>query len=295
MSNWIVKAKDKGAAACNIVKSVGPFMISQSEKMSEAFARHKGRLASVEVAKELLIDEGKILNKARGELLERYAQADAVEKIRIRGDLEDISGYQQQLNVSEKALGYFPQAQDTQGHEESTREIADHWMDSFSELAKRRNEKWREELLSKALAFEAAEPGSITTKVLWFVGTMEERTFHAVSSLLDLCCIINKEHFIPAVSGHHKLNEVVPDCPLREKIELGELLLILDDSGVVTDFSKTVLYIETCESFSASYLKTSYRLKRVGEKDKMEIKGIGLTTLGESIARLHSQRYNELG
>ena len=107
MSNWIVKAKDKGAAACNIVKSVGPFMISQSEKMSEAFARHKGRLASVEVAKELLIDEGKILNKARGELLERYAQADAVEKIRIRGDLEDICGYQQQLTYVKPSVRYL--------------------------------------------------------------------------------------------------------------------------------------------------------------------------------------------
>jgi len=38
-------------AAWNIARAVGPFLISQSDTASEAYARHKKRLAEVEVWK----------------------------------------------------------------------------------------------------------------------------------------------------------------------------------------------------------------------------------------------------
>jgi Protein of unknown function (DUF2806) len=60
--------------------------------------------------------------------------------------------------------------------------ISDHWIDKFNQLARSKNEEWRQDLLSRALAAEAANPGSISPRALWLIGTLEEDKFQAFSA-----------------------------------------------------------------------------------------------------------------
>lgn len=292
MINSLAKIADKGKSAWNIVKSVGPLLISQSDKASKALAIHKGRLASVQIGKEIILDEAKMLNQVRKQLLLKYTESDLSEKIRIKKDLESLESSLRQLTITHKALLYLPEGNEQTQTDRPTKQISPHWMDKFNELARARNEPWRKELLARALATEASNPGSVTPRALWLIGTLEEKLFNAFASLLDLSSNIGGNLMIPRVrSGIDK--KPIPNCPFGNDIEIGNLIYMLEDIGVVADPLSTERTFAKHDEFTACYFSKRYLI--TCKEQNLNIRGIIPTGLGNAIARFYEQKYNKLG
>src|SRR5690242_14085718 len=104
MSNWLAKTTDAAKATLGIIKAVGPFLISQSDKMSEAYKRHLERLAVVEAGKELLQAECNSYIEVRAQLLKRLMKANPEERIQIKSNLSEIEASLRQLKITGIAL-----------------------------------------------------------------------------------------------------------------------------------------------------------------------------------------------
>lgn len=292
MTNWISKTVSTGKTAFNIVKSIGPFLISQSEIASDSYVKHQAKLASVEIGKELIIDEAKTLNEVRKQLLTKFTESDAEDRIKIKKDIEYIEGNLRQLNLGQKALSYLPPPNDEHPEDQTTSEITPHWMDKFNELARMRNEPWREELLARALATEASSPGTVMPRVLWLIGTLEEHLFHAFASLLDIASNIGGGLMIPKVSGDIA-NKPIPNCILGEEIQIGNLVYMLGDIGVLADSLTTKKTLRKGTKFIVRYFEHVYLIE-CKEQD-LQVGGNIPTGIGNSIASFYEQKFNELG
>ncbi len=292
MGNWLVKAGNVARTSWNIVKSVGPILIAQSKKGTDAYVELKGKMAGIEAAKELMMDEGKMLIEVRKGLLEKYTEADGSERLRINRDLEYILRRSRELNIKAKAISYLSEAEKVKERAEGAEDISEHWMDKFNELAKARNEDWRGELLAKMLATEAAAPGSVTTRSLWLIGTLEEKLFDAFASILDVSSRIGVHLIIPK-GRSEVLGRVVPSCALGENIEVGKLLYMLEETGLVADIDKARLTFTAQALFAAHYFRNEYKVRCKGEP--LEVKGVVLTETGDSITRFYERKYNKLG
>ena len=100
--NWLEKAGKLYGGGSNILRSVGPWLISQSERSSEAYARHKMRLSTVELSKQVIGEEISNYLSVQKKLLERWADAAPDERIRIRQDLREIEATLHQFQVAQK-------------------------------------------------------------------------------------------------------------------------------------------------------------------------------------------------
>ncbi|MGA9163816.1 MAG: DUF2806 domain-containing protein [Thiobacillus sp.] len=290
MNNNLPSVPNIARAAWGIVKAIGPFLISQTEKGSEAYAQHQMRLAHVEVCKELMLGEIHTLNEVRRKLIEKYYDAPEDERFRIKRDLQDIEKDTRRLGVYQKALEYLPAEDEASTDNNATGTISPSWMDRFNEVAQLQNEAWRQELLSKALAREAQNPGSISPRALWFIGTVDDQVFHAFASLIDVSSIILGRYMIPNHTGYY--GRVLPDCVLGEDFELGNITFLLNDLGVIGDLLTSQRKIPAASMFLMSYGQQHYTLKA---KQEMRVSGIVLTPLGEIIASLYEPKPNELG
>jgi hypothetical protein len=292
MNNWLVKTKDKGKSALNVIKSAGPFLISQAEEASEAYIRQKAKSATVDIGKELILDEAKMLNEVRKELLLRHSESDPGDRLRIKRDLEYIEHSLRQLKIGQKALSYLDESTEERQSDEPIEEISPHWMDKFNELARARNEDWREELLAKALAKEAAAPGSVSPRVLWIIGTLEEEIFHTFACFLDLCSFLATGLMIPR-AREDIMKKPIPNCPVGANTQIGNITYMLEDIGVLADPISTAKTIQKQTKFFAHYFKNNYLITC---KDKpLQIFGDIPTGIGEAIADFYERKYNELG
>jgi len=171
MNNKLAKISESGKSVLRICKAIGPLVISQTEKASELFAKHQFRLAKVDVAKEFMLKEVESLSRVRGILREKYyASNDDEERIRLRRDIEETECEIRRLDIVSNALDFLP---DQQIDEKSSdlefladQQITPHWMDKFNEYARANNEDWRKNLLTRALAMEAENPGFIGPRAL---------------------------------------------------------------------------------------------------------------------------------
>ena len=193
MSNLILYALDKLQTVKNLLKTVGPFLISQSDSASETLARHKMRIGEVEISNQLLLQEVNTLSEIKKDLLKEYIKAEPVNRLRIKRDIEEIDASLRELNIKSKALEYIdatPQIEQKSipnpQSQQNEPEITEHWMDRFNDLARSHNEPWRENLLAKALAAESMKPGTVSPRALWILGTLEESKFNDFAMLLDL-------------------------------------------------------------------------------------------------------------
>jgi len=132
----------------------------------------------VEVLRDLLKSEIETRSAIRRTLLEKFIAAPDEERVRIERDLEYVDGVTRQLNVVAKSLSYGSTGESPpEKTREKPKQVEDHWIDRFNELARKRNEEWRSELLARALAEEAANPGSVSPRALWLIGSMGAPTF----------------------------------------------------------------------------------------------------------------------
>lgn len=286
-------AKGIGKTMLNMVKACGPLLVSQSETLSKEFAKHKGRLASIEVMKEVIINEAKILQSTKEELLKRYIDSDPVERIRIKRDIKEIDESYRTLNIEQQSIKYLSNTDDSEQHEiECGDEVSYSWLDRFNELAKLRHEPWREDLLARALAKELESPGSVSPRVLWLIGTLEEDLFNAFSLLLDIASTIGSSLMIPS-GKKNAVTYIVPKCYLGENIIVGQLIFMLQDVGLVADITTTTRRID-----KGGVVTTRYRDEEVlikNEEFDIMVQGVIFSKLGSSIASFYETKENDLG
>jgi hypothetical protein len=285
--------------ALRILKGVGPFLISQSHTLSEAFARHKLLISSVEVVKESALKQAENISCIEKKLLEKYIDADESEKFRIKTDLHNINKEMRLLNVCRLAVGYLHEPEPEKevkslGDQDTVDDngISLHWMDKFSELAKSHNEEWRQNLLARALAKEAESPNSISIRALWLIGTLDEVSFQAFSTILNLCTKIDSQPMVPSCSGTNLLQIDVPDCILGENIHIGNLTFLLNDSGLIGDLMSSQRNIEADMEYEFAYGNNKYNIT---SKKKFKMQGIIFTRIGRCIAKLYDTQISDVG
>ena len=293
MSGLIKKTKDAWASAKSIVSSIGPFLISQTENTSNAYARHQLKMANVEAAKTLLLEEAKSIASVRDSLRQKFVDADPEERIRIRRDLLDSESEIRQLHVAAGAMAYLPDFssstdQNAEGEsEEESEPIPDHWMDRFNQYARQNNEPWRQDLLSRALAMQAASPDSVTPRALWTIGTLEKPKFDAFSAILDISSFTNNSFIIPGRPNSEK----IPACDLGANVMLGAILFSLSDTGLMADDSSQ-MQVPAGGTFVIAYRESGYIIK---PKNQMNVNGVMPSETGRSIARFYNTRNNDFG
>lgn len=299
MNNLPEEIKKYGLHIFNFSKAIGPFILSQSEKASEAFAKHNARLASVEIMKEVIINEAKVLQSIKEELLKRRINADDLERIRIKRDLREIDESLRTLNIGQKALSYLPKPSEGQNiptNNSSKSEISDSWLDRFNELAKLSNESWREDLLARALAKEANSPGRVSPRALWLIGTLEEKLFHAFATLFDISVSINEEVLIIPEAESPLLELIVPDCDriFGKNLNIGELVFLLGDTGLIANIL-SVEPIHKGEKIIVQYDTEKFEILCRVESPEQYLDGVLYTGLGNTIAAFYKARPNKLG
>ena len=298
MNGIIKKTKDSYEAAKSIVVSVGPYLLAQSEKTSDAYARHKIKMANVDATKLLMIEEAKSIAKARDTLREKYIEATPEERIRIRRDLHDIECDIRQMQIATTAIEYLPEfsphtnepTNDSASAEDPEIEpVPDHWMDRFNSYARKSNEPWRSELLSRALALQATNPDAVTLRALWTIGTLEKSKFDAFSAILDISSSIHDSIFIP---GTRVFSLKIPKCDLGVNVSLGSIAFELGDTGLLAD-TDSQLTIPKDGLASIRYRNTGYHIKN--KTGPIKITGMMPSETGASIARFYQTRDNPFG
>lgn len=277
-------------AAWGIVKAIGPFVLSQSAKASEAYAEHQMRLVQVEACKELMIGEIRTLTDVRRKLIERYYETSDEERFRTKRDIGDLDKEMRRLGVYQKALEYLPREAEGEPTETPAKEISSSWQDRFDELARLQNEAWRHELLSRAMAREAQNPGTISPRALWFIGTVDDHIFHAFASLIDVCSVVLGRYMIPNHGSYYE--RVIPNCALGDHFRLGNVTFLLNDLGLMGDLLTSQKEIPADGMFQVAY-GSKYGILKT--KQKLQVSGIILTPLGDSIASLYEPKQNDLG
>ena len=227
-------------------------------------------------------------------LLNAFTTASSEERIEIEQKLEWLDGVTRQLNVSLKALPYAKKEPTLEPDHEQTA-IEDHWIDRFNEVARKRNEKWRMELLARVLAKETSEPGSVSARLLWLIGVLEEEAFVAFSALLNVCVwfasVPDPGPFVPD-SQIDAFNQ-----PTEKKIRdhyatVGELHTALADTGLICDMFSSRKTIRRGAEFLIRHGDHGFRI--ILNTD-ICISGVLLSTLGHTLARFHDPIWTASG
>lgn len=282
----------KARALWRIVKAAGPLLISQSEKLSEAQAKHQLRLAQVDAIKEMMMGEARTISDVRDSMIKRYVAASPEERVRLRLEMEHVERELRQLGVYAKALDYVPENASKSQADASLDAPKEFniWLDAFNAFAQKQNEPWRADLLARALAIESDKPGSIDQRALWFIGTLNESTFHAVADLLNCSMKLGGWFMLPNHSEF--IGEAIPDCSISTKTKLGNILFMLQDLGLFGDLLTSQRTVQKDAIFSASY--GAEKLLLVSHVD-LVVGGVILTALGAAVAKLYEPQPNALG
>lgn len=242
-----------------------------------------------------MLKEVESLSEVRNNLRNKFYDADAEERIRLKRDIDETEREIRRLNIVSSALEQLPPPQSNEDTSEDKTEIekpniTPHWMDKFDEYARANNEEWRKQLLTKALAIEAQNPGTIGPRALWVIGTIDDYLFHAYTSLLDVSTNVGGRFVIP---NHQQFNEnPIPNCTLGSDQAIGNLVFALSDLGLIGDTLSSQRSIPENAQFITSYGKNVTLIKT---KKKLIIKGVLPTVLGETLAKLYTPVPNDLG
>lgn len=280
-------------AVHNIGKAIGPFLISQSERASKEYVKHRGRLASVDVMKEVLIAENKMLLTCKETLVKKYIDSDDMERIRIARDIQEIDERVRSLKINVQALEYLPDdSQDQSDSGDDVPEIQLSWLDRFHEFTKLNNEPWREDLLARALAREASMPGTVSPRALWIIGTLEEELFNIFAALLDISPMIGRTPVIPNTEMP-AINIVIPKCRLGNNLRVGDLLFRLSETGLISDIQASTKIFRKGKTCRAEYGEARNLVRCVGSD--LVIFGVIYTNTGDVIASFYDRQPNDVG
>lgn len=295
MANNLPSVPEKAKALWRIVKAAGPLLIAQSARLSEAYAQHNLRLAEVEAIKELMIGEANIITEVRKKLIDKYLDASPEDRLRLRQDIAMAEKDLRQLGIYHKAIEHLPENQNTTGSastEESLNPTPEYkaWQDAFNDYARKQNEPWRVELLARALALESQTPGSIGQRALWFIGTIDDREFHAFAALLNISINLSGNYVIPNFQQY--VQRQISNYFNATGNEVGQALFIVSNLGLYGDMLQSVKRFKEGQVILAQYGNRQVIAKI---KQEVLVSGVLPTALGDTISKLYEPAINELG
>jgi len=290
----LAKWKDFPKSIKNFVLQLGPFFISQSDTMSKKYAEHKMRMAYGDVVKAAAIARIKNLEDAKKSMLTKCVEASAEDQLLIMRDIEYLDREFRRIQTCDMGLDHLSKqlidGEKEENTDEGQPEFSLHWMDRFNELAKANNEPWRQDLLAKALAFEASKPGSINTRALWIIGTIEEEVFHAYAALLDVSIVLGRGYIIPG--SYLNSEQLIPTWETDGMSTIGAASYLLQDSGILGNPLASVKLLKENNKYLAKYGDISFGIEPT---KNFKINGLIPTVLGEKIAMLYTPKQNSFG
>jgi hypothetical protein len=232
-----------------------------------------------------MVQEARTLAEIQKDAAKKFAAATSAERVRLRHDMEEVDRELRKLMVYQKATDHLlvDRAERPQELQEKTIEvppIADSWVDRFNQFARSSNEPWRAELLAQAMATEADRPGTVSTRALWFIGTVDEKIFHAFSSLLNICTLLDRRHVVPGAFGTLATREL-PNVQFGDGFQIGGATFMLTDLGLIGDPVTSGVPFKSGTSVEASYGELRYQIDTTSPH---RLQGIVMTDLGSIIA-----------
>ena len=228
-------------------------------------------------------------------LREKYGDASPEERIRLRQDIEAAERDYRQLRIYEKAIDHVPEVPEGRTPMAESLEDSTHssiaWLDRFNDLARKQNgSPWRAELLARALALESSTVGSVSQRGLWFIGTMDETIFHAFAAILDASPKFNYRHVLPDLD--RDADRTVSTCALESELTLGQLTFILHEVGLLGNLLTSSVGFRKGDVIQVAY---GSRCVTGAAKIAIQVKGIILTSLGHTVAKLYEPKVIDLG
>lgn len=279
------------------VVNSGQFVISLSETASKKWADHKGRVAAAESMGQLLLEEGKAAVELKSKLVEKLIGANEIEAAQIRLVLNQIDanirtiGILNQANNEVKAIT----SKASEPKDNADQDINSYWLDRFFDLTKLKNEPWRANLLSKALALETTNPGQIALETLWKIGTLSENSFHTLAHVLDVSVLISDVPII--INPSNKFyGTKIQGSMIGKDATYGVAVLLLGEAGLV----HLPMSLGTGASRNypgAGKISVSYGSKKDSftVTKEFSLRGIIFTELGLSLAKLYEAGENDVG
>ena len=164
----------------------------------------------------------------------------------------------------------------------------------FESLARRTNERWRIELLARALAENDREPGSISLKSIWEIGMMEADDFGCLAAFCDCALHIDGKPVIllePDEQARFKF-ELEDD---RREIVLAHGVSALIDAGLV---ARASTQFDTSQPVELEHLSgpTWFSHKPLNSPEgagrRIQIDGFCVNDVALDICRLYKPRLN---
>ena len=289
----------KWSAAANVIKSLGPTIVSVIPAASRQILKHRATADALELAKEVARAEQKLISEARAQILEGADNANPAELLAIRQRLDFIDEQTRSTNIHLRALetleektqvGKASKTEELPSHAEVS-PITDHWTDHFNRFARLRNEPWRTELLARALAAEANNPGSISVRALWTIGTLETNGFEAFASFLDLSMLVDDNFIVPKLSLNSDTKLPKPEA--KEPYTIGSMLFQVDALGLLGPMERAIHVIFHGETPLSAYGSTAITLEPIGKEFTIDC--IITNQIGKEIGSLYDRVPNSVG
>ncbi|QDT57316.1 hypothetical protein Pan44_53840 [Caulifigura coniformis] len=207
---------------------------------------------------------------------------------------------QEQLAIKKVAAIHY--AATLPDYKESDREIEQHWVDTFEVHARRRTEPWRSQLLSRALAHEAINPGTISLKALWLIGTMEREVFDYLSAFLNTGYVSRNLTYggstfvVRSYGGTEETKYLDLPVPIGEGGDTRQLWQVYtrhSQEALATELSTQGQYDVGC--CVATYGVRSFYEAMHHSPGDVTSDGYTLTSVAAELSLLHEHQSNDLG
>lgn len=278
-----------------LLKSLGPRFISMSAHGSQALINHKIKEGTAEVFIDQLKDESKCLVNVMEKLRAKWIDANDLERIRINQDIDYISKKQKLILVTDLAVQEINRLDKIEEpasgkllsitkDSESNQCISESWMDRFEEIASKNNEPWRQQLLAAAISRESKNSGTISPRVLWLIGTLEERAFRLFSTLLELTSSFDGVLIIPSDGEYNDYNSIPTNVVGIDSVPLtvGHIQYELGDIGLLASSETTLSFLPNSRVF-LSAKNAKFLLHCVQE---LNVHAVHFSRLGNVLASL---------
>jgi hypothetical protein len=162
---------------------------------------------------------------------------------------------------------------------------AESWFDLFREIAERRCEPWRRELLARAAALELQHENAISLKSLWNIAMLEADQFELFTMFLNSSVYI--DGYPLSLLEDESLTVSIDSHDNKRNVQYSYIIGTLIEHGLVSNDSADIENVEPIEVRSKS---NSMEVVFIAGKRKGRA-----TTTQTPVLRLHGSRCTDLG
>jgi hypothetical protein len=275
------------------LKGIGTFILAQSDKGRAKHLKHLTGVKTIEAfgifCKEIAINHAELIANQKASVLE---ETDPHKRWRMQKDLNELERDMSFIEIMINAKQYMIEYSLRKPADGSEKQDPAAWYDEFIGFARRRNEPWRQDLLSKAMAQKALDPKSISLKTLWVIGNLEKDIFHLFADFLNIAVYIVKEYMIPSEFDLSSLNkERVTGSVLQGANTYGGIITALQDEALIANVDKH-WNLKGTNPVVVRYCESGYW---VTIKHNWIIQGIFLTPVGKELSLLYQPQRQPIG